>query len=340
MAAVRVDLLPRVDLFPVLTKPTDKMMSEFVHEYKAKLKHSTLPGVVCSAGIATDVNTGATLGKATAFYAYAPWRTFFFGKLNTAKDATLTATYMPASFPGLSARVSGNVKHPYAFVEVGADYQTGSFSTSVAAEIGKPQGVTANASFVVPLWGPWLAFGASGKYLLANDGVAGGLKQSELVLKHAYGPYEGVAFHRIDASPKDDVVNRVGIAALHRVSQFLYAGWQFTYDINKPHDKPVSALAVRWRPSEDTVVLAKYDTTGKLDMSVLAAHWNSDTTLKLSAGLDTRDPSKGMRMGFGLTFGEANIHLDHNHAGKTVTRSVAVIPGVVTTTTVPIASIF
>eukprot|EP01116_Phalansterium_solitarium_P025729 TRINITY_DN9981_c0_g1_i1.p1 TRINITY_DN9981_c0_g1~~TRINITY_DN9981_c0_g1_i1.p1 ORF type:complete len:368 (-),score=108.66 TRINITY_DN9981_c0_g1_i1:389-1378(-) len=310
---------PRCGLFEVLTKPLNDLLSKDFHpeKYNQKLqwKGITSQGVVLDAIFQKDTKTGETLGTLSPAYFHAPSRTVFLGELTTARDVKVMA-YSDVA-PGLSSLVSAQVKNQEAFGTMAVDYEHPQFSASISTDFGKREGATAKASLVVGR--PWLSLGAFGEYFLGRTGEVSGLKENKLVLSYSQADFQAHAFHRIDAHPKDDVKNQAGLGYFHRVSNDLWMGAEYVADLDK-RDKPTLTLGAQYRFGEDTVLKAKYDTNGLLNISALAAKWNQDTTMLLSAAFDTKNPTdaNAAKIGWGVTFGDAGIHYGHKHFGQVI----------------------
>jgi len=291
--------MPRIPFFKDLSKrASDLLTKDFPsekQENKFEWKGTTDGGVTIESSI-LQKSDGSYLGTFGEKYKVKEYGTTFSGEVNTKKEAKLEVAMEDYHLAGLKTTLTGNYKPDEKFATFGVDYQhETSGNLSVSVDYGKALGSTLKGSAVVGYENYTL--GGSAEYLLANNADNSELKDIQTSIGYAGTSSDITIFGRMKAADpkakieKDrDEKNTVGVSFYHKFAPDWTVGGEASFEMLPPSDKNAAKLTLgtQYRVTDDTTVKTKFDTQGKVGLS-LAQRYNRYTRFIISSTFDTAD---------------------------------------------------
>jgi len=242
---------------------------------------------------------GAVIGTFIPKYkrSYNGWNAVFSGELNTKKEwkGEVSVEGTAVNVPGLKTVLTGQSKDEDIFTTVGLEYRHEVTSANVSVDYGKAKGSTVKGAVVLGTNGYY--FGASAEYFL-------GVKESELkevhtVLGYAAKEYDASVYAKLDGRGDEDK-NEFGATYFHQVQENLAVGTEVSFDTTTPEAKPKLVFGTQYLWNADSVIKGKFDTTGKLGISI-SQKINKNTKVILSSSIDTNNMNAKGASNFGFT---------------------------------------
>jgi len=243
---------------------------------------------------------GAVIGTFTPKYKYAynGWLSTFLVELNTKKElkGELAVEGTALTVPGLRTVFTAQNQNTDNFGTLGVEYKHELASVNVSADYGKVKGSTIKGGLVLGSKGFY--FGASGEYLVGNQDDSD-LMEIHTTVGYNQPEYDVSAFARLDGRGDEDK-SEFGATYFHKVNPDLAVGAEVTMDTLNTETKPKLVFGSQYQWNLDSVVKGKFDTTGKLGISV-AQRINKNAKLTFSSSIDTNNMSGKGASTFGFT---------------------------------------
>jgi hypothetical protein len=247
-------------------------------EVKFEWKGATSTGVKVNTNFIRKKD-GSVVGAFSPEYSIKPYGTTVLFDINTRRDAKLEVTTTDKLLPGLKTVITGNSTNDEAYGTLAADYRHEVFSVSASADYGKPAGSTLKGAFVVGHQNFWL--GASADYHVSSN--SSDLRGFKTTVGYTASDFD-VTVTGATAAGR----NEVGGSYFHRVNSDVQVGTEVTFDLSSGVDpvRPKLVFGTQYRYNSDLTLKGKFDTAGKLGVSMAHQH-NANLRFLLSAVVDT-----------------------------------------------------
>jgi len=248
----------------------------------------------------TQRKDGSIVGTFTPKYKtyFNGWNTTFLSELNTRKEfkeeVTLEGTTQ--NVDGLKVIFTGQSKDDENWATFATEYKTELYSANVSADYGKVKGSTVKGGFVVGHQGWFL--GASSEYFLGSNDDSE-LKEVHTQVGYATKDFDAVAFGRLDARGEEDK-NEFGASYFHNIKSNFAVGSEIVFDTANADAKPKLGFATQYKISDDSILKGKFDTFGKLGVSI-NQRYNKNVRFTLASTVDTNNLSGKNASNFGFT---------------------------------------
>jgi len=226
---------------------------------------------------------GTIVGTFAPKYNHREWGTTFSAEINTRKEVKVEATAEDLlSVDGLKTTVTGYSKGTENFGEFGVEYKHEMATVTASVDYGKAIGSTVKASAVVGSQG--VALGAKTEYFFGGESE---LKDLTTVLSYGAPEFDLTAFGRIQ-SQNDEDKNELGASYFHRVNADWQVGAEAVFETANTDAKPKLTFGTQYIWNPETIVKAKFDTAGKLGLS-LQQKWNKNAKITIASTIDTNN---------------------------------------------------
>jgi len=226
---------------------------------------------------------GAIVGTFAPKYNHREWGTTFSAEINTRKEVKVEATAEDLlSVDGLKTTVTGYSKGTENYGEFGVEYKHEMATVTASVDYGKAIGSTVKASAVVGSQG--VALGAKTEYFFGGESE---LKDLTTVLSYGSTEFDITAFGRIQ-SQNDEDKNELGASYFHRVNADWQVGAEAIFETANTDAKPKLTFGTQYIWNPETIVKAKFDTAGKLGLS-LQQKWNRNAKITIASTIDTNN---------------------------------------------------
>jgi len=184
------------------------------------------------------------------------------------------------------------------FGTVALEYKHEYASATATAEYGRFTDNALKGSLVVGTQG--VSIGANAEYLRRETGVD--LKEFKCAVTYASDEFDIVGYGKVNQTKSKQSNTELGASYYHKLNSDLAVGTEVKFDVTNPDKKPALAFGTAYRLQADSVLKARYDTEGKLGLS-LAQQVNKTVKLLVSATVDTNSPSgkNGTNVGFNIS---------------------------------------
>jgi len=269
--------------------------------HTSEWKSTTADGLTLDFSIKSEeTRDGAkTTGLIKNEYFYKPWSSKFSTELNTDREFKGEVSFADRFLKGLKPIFSVQTQKRDGlefFGTVGTEYQHELVSATASAEIGRENNAV-KASVVVGSNG--ISAGANVESVRKESGYD--LKEFKAVLAYTSDEFDISGYGKIGQTPKGRT-NELGATYYHKLNSDLAVGTEVKFDVTNPDKKPSLTFGTSYRLQADSTVKARYDTEGKLSLS-LAQQVNKSVKLLVSSTIDTNSPSSknGTSVGFTLS---------------------------------------
>lgn len=226
---------------------------------------------------------GAIVGTFAPKYNHREWGTTFSAEINTRKEVKVEASAEDLlSVDGLKTTVTGYSKGTENYGEFGVEYKHEMATVTASVDYGKAIGSTVKASAVVGSQG--VALGAKTEYFFGGESE---LKDLTTVLSYGSTEFDITAFGRIQ-SQNDEDKNELGASYFHRVNSDWQVGAEAVFETANADAKPKLTFGTQYIWNPETIVKAKFDTAGKLGLS-LQQKWNKNAKITIASTIDTNN---------------------------------------------------
>jgi hypothetical protein len=226
---------------------------------------------------------GSILGVFIPKYFHRDWGTTFTSEINTRKEVKLEASAENIfNVDGLKTTVTGYSKGSEAYGEFGVEYKHELAVVNASVDYGKATGSTVKASAVLGANG--IALGARTEYFIGGESE---MKELTTVLSYSQGDFDFAVFGRI-LNQNDIDRNEVGVSYFHKVNSDWLVGAEAVFDTANSEAKPTLAFGTQYQIHPDTILKSKFDTTGKLGISV-QQKYNRNSRFTFSGTIDTNN---------------------------------------------------
>jgi hypothetical protein len=226
---------------------------------------------------------GTIVGTFAPKYNHREWGTTFSAEINTRKEVKVEASAEDLlSVDGLKTTVTGYSKGAENYGEFGVEYKHEMATVTASVDYGKAIGSTVKASAVVGSQG--VALGAKTEYFFGGESE---LKDLTTVLSYGSSEFDITAFGRIQ-SQNDEDKNELGASYFHRVNSDWQVGAEAVFETANVDAKPKLTFGTQYIWNPETIVKAKFDTAGKLGLS-LQQKWNKNAKITIASTIDTNN---------------------------------------------------
>jgi len=280
----------------LLTKdfPSDK------REQKHEWKSTTADGLKLEFSIKTEEGRDGskTVGTVKDEFYYAPWSSTFTAELNTDKEFKSEVSIADKLVKGLKTILTAQSQKRDGleyFGSVGLEYQHEYASATVSTELGRATDNAVKASLVVGSQG--LSVGANVECVRKESATE--LKELKVAASYASDEYDITGYGKVAHTPKAST-SELGASYYHKINSDLAVGTEIKFDVSNPDKKPALAFGTSYKLQHDSTLKARFDTEGKLGLS-LAQQINKSVKLLISSTIDTNGPSGKNGSAFGFT---------------------------------------
>jgi len=232
-------------------------------------------------------------------YRYRPWGTTFSGELNTKREVKAEVKVDDvAGVVGLATTVT--VQETTAvkatdsnqlFATVGLEYHHENATATASVDFGKTEGSTIKASAVAGTQGALV--GGQAQYHTGTQE----LQNLNLFVGYRTVEYDvGLVLSNTDGRQ----LNEVAVKYYHSVNPELSVGAELVADVQNTTKTPKLQFATRWNPDRDTSVKTKFDTDGKLGLS-LGQKVSKNVKYTVSTTIDANNLGAKQASQFGFT---------------------------------------
>jgi len=226
---------------------------------------------------------GSIVGTFAPKYNHREWGTTFSAEINTRKEVKVEAAADDLlSVDGLKTTVTGYSKGTENYGEFGVEYKHELATVTASVDYGKANGSTVKASAVIGSQG--VALGAKTEYFFGGESE---LKDLTTVLSYSSSEFDITAFGRIQ-SQNDEDKNELGASYFHRINTDWQVGAEAVFETANTDAKPKLTFGTQYVWNPDTIVKAKFDTAGKLGLS-LQQKWNRNAKITIASTIDTNN---------------------------------------------------
>jgi len=226
---------------------------------------------------------GSIVGTFAPKYNHREWGTTFSAEINTRKEVKVEAAADDLlSVDGLKTTVTGYSKGTENYGEFGVEYKNELGTATASVDYGKANGSTVKASAVIGSQG--VALGAKTEYFFGGESE---LKDLTTVLSYSSSEFDITAFGRIQ-SQNDEDKNELGASYFHRINTDWQVGAEAVFETANTDAKPKLTFGTQYVWNPDTIVKAKFDTAGKLGLS-LQQKWNRNAKITIASTIDTNN---------------------------------------------------
>jgi hypothetical protein len=280
----------------LLTKdfPSDK------REQKTEWKSATSDGLKLEFSIKSEEGRDGTktVGTVKDEYYYAPWHSTFTGELNTDREFKGEVAIGDKFVKGLKTIFTAQSQNRNGldyFGIVGLEYQHEYASATVSAEFGRATDNAVKASLVVGSQG--LSVGANVETIRKESSTD--LKEFKVAATYASEEFDITGHGKVTHTAKTST-SELGASYYHKINSDLAVGTEIKFDVSNPDKKPALAFGAQYKLQHDSTLKARFDTEGKLGLS-LAQQINKSVKLLISSTIDTNGPSGKNGSAFGFT---------------------------------------
>jgi len=271
-------------------KASDLLSKEFpTEDKKVEWKGVTANGVTIETNL-IQKGDGPLVGTIIPSYKYKEYGLNFTADINTKKDVKLETSVENQVVDGLKVILTGEAKGKENYITVATEYKHPRATFNGSFDFGKQGGQTLKANSVFGHNG--FSLGFSTEYFM---GQTSEVKNFSTTLAYKTKEFEGTIFGRT-AGDK----NEIGGSYLHNVNSDLCVASEVAFDTSTPDSKPKLALGTQYKLNDDTILKAKFDTSGVLGLSA-AQKLNRNATFTLGARVDTQKSNQAT-FGFSMNF--------------------------------------
>jgi hypothetical protein len=239
---------------------------------------------------------GSIVGTFAPKYTHKDWNTTVSAEINTKKEvkAEISADNV-LNVDGAKVTATGFSKGSDNYVVFGGEFKHEIFTATASVDYGKASGATVKGSTVIGAQG--FSLGACAEYFLGSESE---LKELHTRLCYSNNDLDITVFGRIQNQNEEDK-NELGVTYFHKVNADWQVGAEATFDTANHDAKPKLTFGTQYRFHNDSLLKAKFDTAGKLGLS-LQQQYNKNFKLGLSSTVDTNNLSgKNSSATFGVT---------------------------------------
>lgn len=271
--------------------PSDKK------EQKYEWKGTTKNGVSIETNFITDKN-GNIVGTLIPKYKLKEYNAEVSAEFNTKKDIKAEVNVSDQFVQGLKTIFTGNSKGNDLFTTFGFEYKHELITAAASVDYGKSKGSTFLGSAVVGSQG--FSFGVSSEYFLGGNT----LRNLNATLAYASPEFDASVFGRVK-NHEEEEKNELGATYFHKINSQISVGSEVVFDVSNSEAKPKLTFGTLYQLTPDTILKAKFDTSGRLGLSY-QQKFNQNAKLTLSTTLDTNalGPKNNSSFGFVLSLND------------------------------------
>jgi hypothetical protein len=283
----------------LLTKqfPSDK------REQKAEWKSTTADGLKLEFAVKSEEGRDGskTTGSIKNDYYYKPWNSTFTAEFNTDREIKGEVSFQDRFVKGLKTIFTAQSQRRDGldyFGTLGFEYAHEYATATLSSEFGRRTDNAMKASLVVGSQG--VSLGANVEYVRRERDTE--LKEFKTVLAYASDEFDVTGHGKVATTSKGSS-SELGASYYHKLSSQVAVGTEVKFDVsNDPGKKPSLAFGTSYKLQPDSTLKARYDTEGRLALS-LSQQVNRSVNLLVSTTIDTNAPSSknGTSVGFTLS---------------------------------------
>jgi len=282
----------------LLTKefPSDK------RETKSEWKSTTADGLKLEFTIKSEESRdGAkTTGTVKNEYLYKPWASTFTTEVNTDREFKTEVSLADKFVKGLKTVFTAQSQRRNGleyFGTVGFEYQHEFATATFSSEFLRSDNNALKGSLVVGSQG--ISVGANVEYVLPKEGKPADLKEFKTALSYASDEFDVTGYGKITSTVTKGQTNELGASYYHKLNSDLAVGTEVKFDVSNQDKKPTLAFGTSYKLQPDSTIKGRYDTDGKLALS-LSQQINRSVKLLVSSTIDTNAASSknGTAVGF------------------------------------------